>query len=235
MAHVFVAAQLLAFLWLLVRRDRYRWFLASLLTSGAQAANVVYWHGTTVEWTATWWFYPEILVLLLAAAATFEAVRAERGEGIGSVQLQTAAIGIPGAIVAIGWLWIAPPTGDILDSFIAGRAWLWAFLALSLGVTVGLVALRGLRRPSIHSCLLLAVLADHALVAPFMAADQPEMRVIYRCVIVAACIIWSVTAGRRQSPAAVAPPAEAPSVRAYRGGGTRGTTWPRYHPQRPSV
>ncbi len=205
MGYIFTAAHVLALVRLLWARYQYPCFVAAVALWTAQAANTTIWQGTTREWVATWWLFPEIALLLATAAATVEAIERERSAGFAGVQLRVASIGIPACLAGFGCRFIAPPSGDVLATFTGLRVWIWAYLALSLLVVTLLVLLKGKNRPALHSWLLLVVLMDHALISPFAAADHPGWRMVYRAVLVACLLIWAIFAPTVRNPA-VSPP-----------------------------
>lgn len=196
--YIFIGCQVLALARLLYLDSPYRWFLLALALGIGQSVNVAL-ATESAEWTRTWWRYPEIALVLATSAAVVESI--ERGKRyVTSYRghlLRMASVAIPLCIVLAGAYFVAPLSGDTQDKFNQVRAWVWAYLALSMVVVELLLAMEPnvSREPYVtaHSRLLMAVMLAHAIIAPLvnrLGEDWLTARVGYRVAIIACCMGW---------------------------------------------
>ncbi len=193
---VFIGVQALTLTRLVLARYPYKFFLLALALWTMQACNVAT-AVPTAEWTRTWWRYPEIAVVLASCLAVVESIERER-QSVASYRghlLRMASIAIPLCVVFSGAWFVSPLSGDSQDKFNQVRAWIWAYLALSMVVTQLLLVMEtGRRERSVvaHSLLLMAVMLAHAAVAPLVNAPDSVWYAArnWRWVVIGCCLIW---------------------------------------------
>lgn len=195
--HIFIAAQLLALWCLIWIKYPYPYFMLALWLWGIQAINVAF-AVPTAHWVTTAWRYPEIAVVLASSFAVVESIERER-RYVTSYRghlLRMASIAIPLCIVLAGVWFVSPLSGDTQDKFNQVRAWVWAYLALSMAVVQLLLVMEpnATREPYVvaHSLLLLAVMTAHAAVAPLVNASDDVWYDArnWRWVVVICCAGW---------------------------------------------